>query len=384
MKSTHKDEKKVKPEGTAKESVYADILADKKPNVVGKVMNRAVRVLLFVLLGFGLVFGAGVVQSQNTNTSFAGYSEFIILTGSMTPEYPIGTLVIGQDVGNPNDLKVGDVITFTQKDGRSVTHRIVQITQNYQGSGQLGFKTKGDANPQPDPQVTIASNVRAKAVYQIPELGSIFQYVSGHWPVVVAIYVLLLIVLMFLGKAKEDDENLDLEKKTALMRLKALGGGTIPAIATATPVAPVVARSVTSAAAAPLEAAAATQASVVTASGAPVGGAIVDGVGTVAAGAAGVGALASTGTVAGAATAPPVTPSVPVSPPAPGSVEEILANLGIPATHADATSPLPAQPSEAETVSLPVAGYAGITDSYGAPAHASCPHCHNPLEVVVR
>lgn len=54
-----------------------------------------------------------------------GYEEMAVLTGSMEPKYPVGTLIFVKEA-DPNTLEVGDVITYHLDSNTVVTHRIVE------------------------------------------------------------------------------------------------------------------------------------------------------------------------------------------------------------------------------------------------------------------
>ena len=57
-----------------------------------------------------------------------GFQVYGVLTGSMEPTYPTGSLIYVQQV-DYNDLKLRDVITFSS--GKSiVTHRIIEVVPN--------------------------------------------------------------------------------------------------------------------------------------------------------------------------------------------------------------------------------------------------------------
>jgi signal peptidase I len=73
---------------------------------------------------------------------YMGYSYFTVLTGSMQQELPKGSLILVKQT-DPKELNVGDNITFIKDAATSVTHKIIDIYDNYDNSGMRGFKTKG-------------------------------------------------------------------------------------------------------------------------------------------------------------------------------------------------------------------------------------------------
>lgn len=91
-----------------------------------------------------------------------------VRSGSMAPEIERGTMVIGQPV-KPESIKVNDIIIFRPVNvGENLlAHRVIGIQSN----SPLWFKTKGDANPLPDPFPVPARNVEARVIYHIPLLG---------------------------------------------------------------------------------------------------------------------------------------------------------------------------------------------------------------------
>lgn len=77
--------------------------------------------------------------------NFGGRLPLIVLTDSMYPGIKSGDLIIDHTV-EPEDVKVGDVISFFDPDGNGtsiVTHRVVDIVED---NGEMKFQTKGDNN----------------------------------------------------------------------------------------------------------------------------------------------------------------------------------------------------------------------------------------------
>lgn len=96
--------------------------------------------------------------------NIGGYAPFTVLTKSMDSVYPKDSFLLTKIV-DPNQLKIGDDITFLKENNTIVTHRIVGIEENYQQTGQRGFETKGVDNPVPDKDIVIADNVIGQVIY---------------------------------------------------------------------------------------------------------------------------------------------------------------------------------------------------------------------------
>jgi signal peptidase len=109
----------------------------------------------------------------------AGAHPYTILTGSMRPSLPPGTLVVTRPA-DPEDVGVGSVITYQLRSGEPavVTHRVV--AQGVDGSGQFVYWTKGDANSAVDAEPVLPVQVRGKLWYSVPYVGYVSQLLSGE------------------------------------------------------------------------------------------------------------------------------------------------------------------------------------------------------------
>jgi signal peptidase len=101
-----------------------------------------------------------------------------VLTSSMIPHFPPGTLVIDRPV-DPADLKVGDVATYQIESGQPgvITHRIIAIRSSTDGT--RSFQFKGDNNSVPDGKEVVQAQIRGKVWYSIPLLGYVNNAVNG-------------------------------------------------------------------------------------------------------------------------------------------------------------------------------------------------------------
>lgn len=107
-----------------------------------------------------------------------GATPFTVLTGSMRPSLPPGTLVV-IDPTPADELRVGDVITYQLESGRPqvVTHRIVKVGTNL--AGERSFTTKGDDNDVADAEPVRPVQIRGKLLYSVPKLGYVSNLISG-------------------------------------------------------------------------------------------------------------------------------------------------------------------------------------------------------------
>lgn len=94
-----------------------------------------------------------------------------VLTGSMTPGIPVGSVVIDRPV-DPATLHVGDVATYQVEPGKAhyITHRIIKIDSK---TTPTTFTFKGDANRGPDLKPVPATAIRGKVWFHVPYLGAV-------------------------------------------------------------------------------------------------------------------------------------------------------------------------------------------------------------------
>lgn len=124
-------------------------------------MTRTVMIALGVVL-LGAMAVAGAAEAR-------GYGVYAVRTGSMTPSYPVGALVVDAPP-TPTAVRTGSVLTF-RVGGALVTHRVV-------GTSAAGLTTKGDANPAPDAWTIPATNVVGRVVAGVPRAGYVLVFLK--------------------------------------------------------------------------------------------------------------------------------------------------------------------------------------------------------------
>jgi signal peptidase len=111
---------------------------------------------------------------------------YTILTSSMEPGYPPGTLVVVKPI-DVDDIAIGTVITYQLESGKAdvVTHRVTQIIQPNLPDGEKSFITKGDANSQADAEAVRPVQIRGAVWYAVPWIGWVNNLVNGDMRAVV-------------------------------------------------------------------------------------------------------------------------------------------------------------------------------------------------------
>jgi|tagenome__1003787_1003787.scaffolds.fasta_scaffold20774477_2 signal peptidase len=151
--------------------------------------------------------------------SLLGYERYVITSGSMTGTIDKGSVVYSQVV--PADtLKVGDIITFKppaiyQVDDL-VTHRIHSISHPHEAHGNPVFRTKGDANPDPDPwEITLDDDKGPLVKAHLPYVGYVYLALAIPWVrfLLITIPALLIGILTVISVWREAGREAEAERQ---------------------------------------------------------------------------------------------------------------------------------------------------------------------------
>ena len=99
---------------------------------VTKICNFISVIMVLIVIAIGAVM---IVPKVMGNDIYA------VMSGSMEPYYHVGSVVIVDKHFTPEEIAVGDPITFRKGDNAIATHRVIEVNEETRE-----FKTKGDAN----------------------------------------------------------------------------------------------------------------------------------------------------------------------------------------------------------------------------------------------
>ena len=211
--------KRVKPPKSPDDPI-TPIQQEEEPKATKKPAKKSLaRRILSDVLFFGVL--AGVVigvwafkQTPGQPRNLFGYSFFTVLTSSMQSELPKGSLVLVKSTPGP-ELQVGDDITFLRDATTVVTHRIVDIVEDYEGSGGRGFQTQGIENPLPDEGLVHEVNVIGKVVWHVPKLGftGTLAMANLKWIVLLLALAVVLVLSLRVVFSKPDADTKGEKKK---------------------------------------------------------------------------------------------------------------------------------------------------------------------------
>ena len=121
----------------------------------------------------------------------------VVLSGSMEPAIPVGSVIV---IKPSESYAVGDIVTFGKdtKTDIPTTHRIIDM--RIEGADTF-FKTKGDANGDPDISELKESAIAGKVLVTIPYLGYLIDFAKQ--PLGFALLVIIPASIVVLDEVKK-------------------------------------------------------------------------------------------------------------------------------------------------------------------------------------
>lgn len=132
-------------------------------------------------LAWAATAGASLLALVLLVPPLLGLQRYVITGGSMAGAHDAGSVVFDEVV--PTDqLRVGDVITYTPPPASGLrgplTHRIHAIRAV---GGVRVFRTKGDANPAPDPwEFRLTRPTQARVSFGVPHVGRLVALLADR------------------------------------------------------------------------------------------------------------------------------------------------------------------------------------------------------------
>ena len=121
--------------------------------------------LLIIILGIQ-TYNKLIVHDETAG--ILGYNYKTVLTGSMEPAIPVGSIVITKE---KSSYEIEDIISF-QEEGAIITHRIISIDRER-------YITKCDANNVADTEEVQQKQILGKVILTIPLLGYLVMWLMS-------------------------------------------------------------------------------------------------------------------------------------------------------------------------------------------------------------
>lgn len=126
-----------------------------------------------------------------------GLSPVIVLSGSMSPEFEAGDMILLKTV-DAEDVQKDDVICFFAEGNKetATTHRVMDVQQDEEGNPV--FVTKGDANPVEDRVAVTAEMLQGRYTgISLPKLGNAAVFLQTPIGMVLCIVCPLGLILIW-------------------------------------------------------------------------------------------------------------------------------------------------------------------------------------------
>jgi len=167
-----------------------------------RILKFKLYVALFILLPI-VVF---TLLSSKTDL-IPNTKSFVVLTGSMEPTLPVGSITYTQ---KSDTYSKGDVISFKNESDQTVTHRVTSSTKDKK---TIKYTTKGDANKSADSTLVPADKVIGKVMFTIPHIGKAINFLQTRNGFILAIILpTIFFIFLELWNIKKEIEKITEEK----------------------------------------------------------------------------------------------------------------------------------------------------------------------------
>jgi signal peptidase len=155
-----------------------------------------------------------------------GANLLVVLSQSMEPNIPMGSIVVSQPVAAADEIEVGDAITFQalgpNGEPALITHRVVEVL----GDGiEIRLRTQGDAVEDPDMSLVSASNLVGRVWFNLPLVGYLIAFIRT--PVGYLTIVGLPAALLILSEWVEILRSIREEKRSRVVRVPLAAAGSM-------------------------------------------------------------------------------------------------------------------------------------------------------------
>ena len=143
--------------------------------------------ILVVLVAINIVLVFKTIFRPKEVPGIFGYKPLIVLSGSMSPTFNYGDMIVVKDV-DTDTLKKGDIVSFKNSKKHITTHRISGLKNGC-------FITKGDANNTEDTGIVCPKYVVGKYSYKVPVMGTIIMFIQTSIGFIVLMGLIILICI---------------------------------------------------------------------------------------------------------------------------------------------------------------------------------------------
>lgn len=155
--------------------------------------------IFIVICAINIIYQKTIKKEENIN--LFGFRPYIVLSGSMEPNLQVGDMVVSKKV-NEKEVGIGDIITFEDENGATITHRVVDIIIK---DGKKLYQTKGDNNNTKDIGLVSIENIKGKYTFKISGVGRIITQIVTPTGLII---IILAITIGYINMSKKSDRKI--------------------------------------------------------------------------------------------------------------------------------------------------------------------------------
>lgn len=171
-----------------------------------KVLFVIFSILVAIILSYNVYNFICINILDKKITTVGGYGMLEVVSGSMEPTIHVGDIIVINT--KSKDYKVGDIVTFYDREGSCVTHRIVSIVENNQ------VITQGDNNDTEDDAIFMDAII-GKYKFKING-GGIYLAALKSPLTMIMILIIGILICVYFSTDKNGNPILEEEEKEYL------------------------------------------------------------------------------------------------------------------------------------------------------------------------
>ncbi|MCB7305932.1 signal peptidase I [Bariatricus massiliensis] len=178
-----------------------------------KLMNKIVNFIFGLIVLVLIVCIIGIQFFPDELNKYIGYRTFVILTDSMEPTIPVGSLVISKKIDNPENIKVNTIISFRVDrfgDDTVFTHYFKK--RQIDETGRERYFTIAENADRYDDYVTYREDVLGTYVFHVPYIGKFVLFLQSPFALIelgIILFILLINRLLWDKFDREEKEALE-------------------------------------------------------------------------------------------------------------------------------------------------------------------------------
>lgn len=159
-------------------------------------------VIIFFILNYLNITPYKILVVATDSMSYKNEENTYLFNNDLNNQFSSNDIVIVKRVNDITDLKLYDIISYTNNKGINIIHRIIDINDEF-------IVTRGDANNISDDVITFNQVIGVYNNFRIPKLGLIVFYLQSYYGIlcVFAIYYLLIMYSYVSNRIKKEEEN---------------------------------------------------------------------------------------------------------------------------------------------------------------------------------